>query len=348
MRALPITAVILLTTACSAQYSGPESVEYDPTGDRYFVSCTGSSSIRLRAQDGTVTDFVTGLADAAYGIELMGDTLFACEGGAVKGYRTSDAAEVFSLDLGGSFLNGITHDDHFIYTTDFSAKKIFKVDPAAGTFTTLVTNTVITPNGIINDPIGHRLIVVAWGTNAAIKAVDPGTGAITPLVNTTVSNIDGVTIDCHGNIIIASWSPDRLTSFEPTFTAPGVDLGATGLNNPADISFDPVHGLVCVPNAGSNAVTFFALPDCNVAVREVPGGDGYTTVLAYPNPTDGLVHIDLPLTQPTPFMVLNARGTLVASGTLRPHAMLDVAQLATGVYLIDLPSIKRYVRVVKN
>lgn len=348
MRALPPLAFILLSCSGSAQFNGPESVEYDATGDRCFVSCTGSSSIRQRAQDGTVTNFVIGLAEAPYGLELMGDTLFACEGGGVKGYRTGDAAEVFSLDLGGSFLNGLTNDGHFLYATDFSGHKVFKVDPSAGTFTTLVANTVITPNGIVYDATGDRLIMVAWGSNAPIKAVDPITGAITPLVTTSVGNIDGVTIDCQGNIIVASWTPARLTSFEPTFTAPGSDLGATGLNNPADIDFDPVHGRVCVPNAGNNVVSFFSLPDCSVGVRDVPGADGYTTVLARPNPTDGLIHVDLQIAGPTPFMVLNERGLLVASGTLKPYGMLDVSNLATGVYLIDLPSIKRYVRVVKN
>ena len=55
--------VFVASTLCLAQYSGPESVEYDAAGDRYLVSNTGSSSIKQRDQLGTVTNFATGLSD---------------------------------------------------------------------------------------------------------------------------------------------------------------------------------------------------------------------------------------------------------------------------------------------
>jgi hypothetical protein len=348
MRAFYLLFSFSLACCSGAQYSGPESVEYDAVNNRCFVSCTGSNSIKQRASDGTVTDFVTGISGAPYGIELKGDTLFACVGGGIKGYLSSDASEVFDLDLGGTFLNGLATDGVYLYTTDFSAKKVYKVDPVAGTFDVLVSNTVTTPNGIVYDAALDRLVMVAWGGSAPIKAVNKETGALSTLTTTALTNIDGITIDCHGNFIVASWSPDRLTLYEPTFTAPAVDLGANGLNNPADIDFDEVNGGIWAPNAGSNTVTFHAMPECSVNVNEVPGGMGYTTVHARPNPADGLIHIDLPLTAPTPFLVLNDRGLLIASGTLKPYGMLDVGSLAAGVYVIDLPSIKRYVRVVKN
>ncbi len=323
-------------------------MEYDTIGNRCFVSCTGSNAIKQRAADGTVTDFVAGISGAPYGIELKGDTLFACVGGGLKGYLLADGTEVFALDLGATFLNGLTTDGVLLYTTDFSAKKVYRVDPSAGTFDVLVNNTISTPNGIVYDAAQDRLVMVAWGSNATLKAVDKQTGAVSTLTTTTLTNIDGITIDCHGNFIVASWSPDKLTSYEPTFTAPAVDLGALGLNNPADIDFDEVNGGIWAPNSGSNTVTFHAMPECSVGVNDVPGAQGYTTIQARPNPTDGLIHIDLPLTAPTPFLVLNDRGLLIASGTLKPYGMLDVSSLASGVYVIDLPSIKRYVRVVKN
>src|SRR5436190_420804 len=88
----------LLLTCCTgnAQYSGPESVEYDAVGDRYFVSNTGSSLIKVRSQAGVVTDFVS-VSPAPYGLEIKGDTLFACSGGSVKGYLLSNATQVFNL-----------------------------------------------------------------------------------------------------------------------------------------------------------------------------------------------------------------------------------------------------------
>jgi hypothetical protein len=107
-------------------------MEHDAEGQRYFVSNTGSNSINQRSYDGTLSAFASNLPGAPYGIELQGDTLFACINGGIRGYSTVDATEVFNLPLGGTFLNGLTSDGEFLYTTDFSTKKIFKVDPGHG------------------------------------------------------------------------------------------------------------------------------------------------------------------------------------------------------------------------
>jgi DNA-binding beta-propeller fold protein YncE len=320
-------------------------VEYDPVGDRYLVSCTGNSTIKQRAQDGTVTNFVTGLPDSPYGLEIKGDTLFANVGGSVMGFLLSTGAEVFNLNVGGSFLNGLATDGHFLYTSDFSTKKIFKVDPNAGTFTTLVANTTQTPNGLVYDASLGRLWLACWGSSARIKGYDPISGAEVSTYTTALGNIDGITLDCQGRLLVASWSPNQITRFENTFTQPAVVLVSTGLNQPADIDYDEVNNRVCIPNAGNNTVVLVDDGSCTTSVLEQPG---YRTINAIPNPTDGLVSIDMDMEEPQPFMVFNQRGLLVASGTLRPRAMLDVRTLAAGIYMIDLPRIKRFVRVVKN
>ncbi len=337
---------ILLSSGCigHAQYNGPESCEYDAVADRWLISNTGDNTIKQRSSGGTVTPFVSTPA-APYGLEIQGDTLFACEGGTIKGYLLSNASLVFDLDLGATFLNGITTDGHFIYTTDFNVHRIYKVDVAAQTFTTLVSNTTDTPNGIKYDPSLAKLWVAFWGSNAKVKSYDKSSGAQLSTFSTSVTNIDGITLDCLGRILISSWSPDRITRYENTFTLPAVDLGVAGLNNPADIGYDHIHNRIGIPNAGSSTVQLFEQLDCTTAVIEQPG---YTTISAVPNPTDGLLHIDLKTSAQQPFMVLDARGLLVASGTLSPSGMLDISSLAPGMYLIDLARLKKYVRVVKR
>ncbi len=332
-----------ISVVASAQYSGPESVEYDPVGDRYFVSNTQSQTIKVQAQDATVSTFAN-VGAAPYGLEIMADTLYACVGTRVKGYALGDAALVFDIDLGASFLNGITTDGAFLYCTDFSASRIYKVDPLAATFEVLVSNTNGTPNGIVWDPIGQRLVVGFWGSNAPIKAFDRNSGAATTLMaNSGVGSIDGVTIDCHGNFLVASWSPARITRFEPTFTQPGVNTGITGLSSPADIDFDHVHARVCIPNSGSNTV-LLAEVNCSTGIAKPRG---YTTRV-YPNPTSGLVRFDPPNGRPEPYMVLDARGCLQATGTLRAHAAMDLAALPDGRYTIVFTRLAEQVRVVKE
>ena len=344
MRTPLLLSLFLGITACSAQYNGPESVEYDAVGDRYFVSNTGSGSISVRDQAGVVTPFVT-VAPAPYGLEIKGDTLFACSGGSVKGYLLSNASMVFNRNVGGSFLNGITTDGRFLYVTDFSATRIYKVDPTNNSHTTLVSNTAGTPNGIVWDPIGDRLVVVFWGSNAKIKGFDRNTGAPTALfVNTGLTNIDGVTIDCLGNFLVASWSPAHITRYTPDFVAAGVDLGVAGLNNPADIDFDLVHNRICIPNAGNNTVVLHDL-DCSLGINEAPTN---RVIRALPNPSEDVIRFDPPFARSEPYVLLDARGLLIGGGTVSANAHFDVTKLVPGNYVILFTRIGALVRIVRK
>ena len=336
----------LLLTACTAssQYNSPESVEYDTAGDRYFVSNTGDNTIKQRDQAGAVTAFVS-VSPAPYGLEIQGDTLFACSGGSVKGYSLSSAALVFNLNLGGTFLNGITSDGTHIYVTDFSAKRIHKIDPALGTSSILVNSTVFTPNGIVYDPADDRLVVVAWGSNAAITAVDKNSGAMTTLSTTNLTNIDGVTIDCDGHFIVASWSPDRLTRYEPSFTLPGVIVPATGLNNPADIDFDPLHGTVCVPNANGNSVSLVPVAECTVGVAPVMAWEEFQV---FPNPAEAIIRVALGAIGPVPYLLMDAKGLMVGGGVLPVGGLLDIEPLRSGTYVLSIPGLRKLARFVRE
>lgn len=331
--------------AVFSQYNGPESVEHDPVGQRYFVSNTESNSILQRSYGGTVSVFKGSLPGAPYGLELKGDTLFACMGGAVRGYDTSDGEEVFNLGFGASFLNGITTDGTFLYVTDFSAKKILKVDVAQQSFTTLVAQTGTTPNGIVWDEAMDRLWVVNWGSNAKIKAYDRNTGAELSSFTTALANLDGITLDCQGRIIVSSWSPARISRFGTTFSNPPVDLAVPGLSNPADLDYDTVNDRICVPNSGNNTVVFAEVMDCTAGFTNPSGGDSFSL---HPNPSDGFLAVDPPVHSPVPFLILNVRGALVASGTLRPNGLLDIAALAPGMYMLELPSLRKRAKFVRR
>jgi DNA-binding beta-propeller fold protein YncE len=345
MRHLAVVAFASASIA-QAQYSGPESVEYDAVGDRYFVSNTNSSVIKVRSQAGTVADWVS-VNPAPYGLEIMGDILFACSGGTIKGYSLNDASLVFNLNLGATFLNGLATDGEFLYATDFntSQRKIHKVDPVAGTSQVLVANTGGQPNGIVWDPVGERLVVVFWGSSAPIKAYDRETGAETVLTsNSGLANLDGITIDCMGAFLVSSWTPARLTRFMPDFASAGVNLGITGLSSPADLDFDAVNNRVCIPNSGSNTVTLAPL-DCTTGVRAAAAP---LALRAVPNPTNGLLRIEPALQRDEPYMLFDARGLLVGGGMARNGALLDITRLSRGTYFIEFNRLGQRLRVVKE
>jgi len=167
---------------CSATFSqtlnGPESIEWDANNNRWLIGNKGNGTILARSENGTLSNFVTGIPSGPYGIEILGDVLYSCEGGFIRGYNLTTGSNVFTLNLNATFLNGLTSDgNNNLYATDFSAKKIFKIDVNAVSFTTIATGLAKTPNGILYDGENNRCIYVTWGSNAPIMAIDLTTNA---------------------------------------------------------------------------------------------------------------------------------------------------------------------------
>jgi hypothetical protein len=269
--ALHSFAVLLACTGCAAHaqsYDGPESVEYHARLDRHLVGNTGGP-ILTRAADGTLGLFTDATA-SPYGIELLGGTLFALDGGHLKGFDIDSAVPTLDYPIAGAaFLNGITSDGaHVLYVSDFSAKKIHRIDvadleaPVAGT---PVSTGSATPNGLVFDRAGQRVLVATWGSNAKILSLDAtGDTAPVPLIETPLSNIDGIALDCNGAIVVAAWggcgvAGGCLARFEPPFELDTpFTLLAEGLSSPADIDFGRASGMIAVPESGSDQVSLHA------------------------------------------------------------------------------------------
>jgi hypothetical protein len=255
--------------AANAQtYNGPESVEYHARLDRTLVSNTGGN-ILARASDGTLSLF-TADPGSPYGIELLAGTLFVLDNGHLKGYDIDSATPVLDLAIpNASFLNGITSDGaHTLYVSDFSAKKIHRIDVAdlaAPVLGTPVSTGSATPNGLVFDHANQRVLIATWGSSAKVLSLDIADGATpVPLINTSLSNIDGITLDCQGAIIAAAWGScgmagGCLARFEPPFALDTpFALLADGLSNPADIDYSRVSGDIGVPESGSDQVSLHA------------------------------------------------------------------------------------------
>lgn len=259
----------LLFSWTNAQSFGGESVEHDPAANRFFSSSDGSSIVQ-RAANGTVSYFGSGL-DADYGMEVMGNTLFAITGLQIRGYDLTTEMQVMSLSItGANFLNGLTSNGtDKLWATAFGNNKIFEIDVAnlaSPSFTEVVSNTVSTPNGIVYDGPNNRLVFVSWGSNAPIKAVDLANNyAVSTLVTTSLGNIDGIDEDNQGNFYISSWSPDRISMYDNAFANPPVTITAPGVNNPADICYALTTDTLAIPN-GNGTVTFVGFSAVNVDV----------------------------------------------------------------------------------
>ncbi|HRH66084.1 MAG TPA: T9SS type A sorting domain-containing protein [Bacteroidia bacterium] len=341
--ALLIPLLFLSFITIAQTYSGPESVEYDYAARRWLIANTSSHQVLSRDSSGTLSVFASGLGSGPYGIEIVGDTLFCCSGSSIKGFLLSSGAPVFTLNVGASFLNGLTHDDSGnLIATDFSAKKIFKVNIAAQTFSAIASNMTNTPNGIVFDGANNRCVIVTWGSNAPILGIDMVTYALSTILPTTLSSCDGITRDGSGRYYVSTWGTQSIVRFDSSFSAPPLTV-ADSLSSPADIFYNVVGDSLAVPNSGNNTVTFIGFPS-TVGLNEQSDELAFSI---YPNPvaSGGDIHVLMEKNRIGKFELFNAHGQIISSASISNSASgkwnavtFGTGDLKKGIYFLRLVS----------
>lgn len=287
-----MAGLVLAWGASSQTPSNIEAVEYDPQGNRWFVS-NGSSL--LVTEDGGSNWSFFGEAQASHGMEVMNGVLYAIGDNVIRSYDLADATLLGTLAIPGVvFLNGMGNNGAgTLVVSDFSGGRLHAVDasdPTQMTHTPLTGSLGVTPNGVVVDVANNRAIVVCWGNNADIIAVDLESGEVTPLVDGTgLGNLDGIDDDGQGQYYVSSWSPTRVTRYNADFTEAVPVLGAQdGLSNPADISYAEALDILGIANSGSDAVSFHAfgetsdLTEMEAAFGASRRQDTWTVSLAWP------------------------------------------------------------------
>jgi sugar lactone lactonase YvrE len=256
-------------------YNSPESVEFDYANNRWFIANNGGNNILTRnSTNGALAVFVaTGFSGGGpHGLEIVGDTLYACAGNSLRAYNINTAALVFNINLGATFLNGITHDaTGNLYITDYSGNKIYRFNTNTRQFNAFVSTGLSSPNGIIYDQPNNRCVFVQW--TGAIKSVLLSDSTVTTLVASSgLSSVDGITKDGIGNYYVSSWSPQRITRYSNTFTSPTAVV-STGLSNPADIFYNVVADTLGVPNSGTGNSTAYYYFGSATGIEESANND---------------------------------------------------------------------------
>ncbi len=327
--------ILLISAVANAQtYSGPESVVYDQVNNRYFISNNGANQILARDSMGALTIFTSNITTGPHGLEIVGNTLYACDGTSMRGFDLTTAASVMNLNVGATFLNGICTDgNNFLYTTDFTAKKIFKINIAAQTFTTFVTGLAKSPNGIVYDGANQRIIWVTWGNNAPIMQAHLSDSVASQVTATTLGNCDGIDRDGSGNYYVSAWNTSSIYRFDNLFSAAPVAV-VTGLSSPADIYYNLTNDSLVSPNAGSNTVTFHYMG--SVASVKENQGNAFSI---YPNPASNELKIQSSAVKIKQVSILNALGTEVLNVDFKNQnsalkTTIDISNLKPGIYFV--------------
>lgn len=325
-------------------YNGAESVEFDFANNRYLVSNTSSNQIIARAADGTLSVFAT-LTGSPYGIEIVGDTLYCCTSGNLRGVNLNTGVQIFNQTIAsGAFLNGITHDPAGnLYMTGFSSKKVYRFNTATRQFNTYVNNTVTTPNGIIYDAydgVNPRLVLAGWGTPATVKSISLADSSISLLVSTPFGSIDGIAKGKNGNFYIACWSNNSIQRYDSTFANAPAAMVTTGISSPADIYYNQVTDSLAVPFGANVNFYYFGNPTGEATLS------AQQAISLFPNPSAGIVTLtNYGKTTANVAVKLyeTGSGKLVYDeyiGTLNQSTSINLSKnkLSSGLYLFELSS----------
>jgi hypothetical protein len=319
----------------SQTYNGPESVVYDSAGKRYFISNNGANQILQRDSSGQLSVFSTSISSGPHGLEIANNTLYACDGGSVKGFSLSTGAQVMNISTGGTFLNGICYDGgNFLYVSDFSAKRIYKINISTQSSSLYINGLAKSPNGIIFDGNNQRLIWVTWGTNAPIMQASLADSSASQLKATTLGNCDGIVRDNNGNYYVSAWSTQSAHRFDSTFTA-APTVAVSGLSNPADIYYNTENDSLVSPNAGNNTVTFHYLGTAS------PTAVPLTTqseLRFYPNPAADFIQIENSTGEVLSIEIYDLTGRKLLSfhSLSGDRPQVDISGLEKGLYAIRI------------
>ncbi|MGK0365925.1 MAG: hypothetical protein ACI85O_002995 [Saprospiraceae bacterium] len=345
MKLVFTTLLLTFTTLIFAQnYQNAESVEYDPSQNRWLVA--NGDNILQRAADGTLSAFGTG--PGSHGMEVVGENVFVCEGGnRIRGYNLETEEEVMNLPMpSASFLNGLTNDGgNFLYATDFSDQKIYKIDItdlSNPTQEVIVANTVVTPNGLLYDGENNRLLWVTWGNNASIRAVDLTDNSLSIVQTTSLSNIDGIDEDNDQNYYISSWGPARITKFDKDFINAPETVTTPGLTAPADIGYSKQTDTLAIPMGGNVIYVGLGEPPVVSGLNDLVFGDFGMNIFPNPVTESSVIQFELETSQKVDLTIFDMEGRKIRtllSGTQmhgKHKVVLAEIPLSNGVYFCRL------------
>ena len=255
-------------------FVAPEAVRYDPDQDVYFVANWGTGTpsaadnngfISRMRPDGTIDSlrFIAGGAagvtlHAPRGMTIVGDTLWAADFDAVRGFDRRTGAPLASVDFSSidrGFLNDLAADaEGAVYVTDTGRNKIYRV--RGGPTLALSDSLLGSPNGITWDAANRRFLVLPFGGGHTIRAWTPGAASVTNVSTSTGAKFDGIEVLSGGRLLASSQADTSLHLFQGENGRPIIRVGGP----PADIGVDTRRNRVAVPIVALNRVELYQLP----------------------------------------------------------------------------------------
>ena len=246
----------------SPVYDAPDQAVWDPSSRSWFVSNLGGGISLERDgygwivkldQTGKVIDprWVENL-DAPSGMVVAGNLLYVVDRDGLYEINIATAKiSHFYKVTAPQFLNDVAlGPDGQLYVSDFSAQRIYRVDPERKTVE--IFKLIVASWGPIVDPA-----TFATSRKGAVLSVDLHTKTIVPYLKEglEVGNLEGIA-KVGDDFYITDWMSGLLLRI----TKESFSVVISGLKNPTDPNYAEELGVLAIPEHGSNRVLFIKLP----------------------------------------------------------------------------------------
>lgn len=247
-------AALLILKLGGNKLDKPESIVYDPIGDRFLISNTGSGSIVAMDSKGKYKDYLPKAFNSPKGMALRDDMLFVCEPNRIVAVDVSEAKIVDKYEISGArALNDIALDEYGkIYSTDTEMNCVWIYNPKDGSTEKVTSPLFKKPNGIYYDRPRWQMFVVNFAERSPILSLDVRDNQVSIFMDSVYSQLDGIAEDDWGRLFISSWAEEMIIEIPQEQNR--FLVRKTGLKSPADLYYHLPTNELLVPLHHKNKI----------------------------------------------------------------------------------------------
>jgi len=323
--------------------NGPNDIVFDPSNKCYLIANWAGNNIVVIDSLGNQSYYRSNITHA-HGMETKDSILFVASYHNLLLLNLYSSSTIVSIFVPGSeYLGHIALDSlYYVYITDWSARKLFRIDLNNQTSTTLYTFNSI-PVGISYEENNNRIILLTLVENAPILAYNITGGNIDTVRNTNIDDPDAICKDSNGNYCVTSFTENIVYRFEGDFSSEP-EIISTGHGGPSGIGYNKPDNVIGVTNYNFNSIDLIPLSPNNVKSEKNIQLECYYLIQNYPNPFNPTTTIkyDIPERSFTTLKIYDVLGNEIETlvNEEKPVGTYEITWLAeslpSGVYFYQL------------
>ena len=228
---------------------------FEPSNNHYLVANWAGNSIVVIDSLGNQSYFRSNVTNA-HGMDIKDSILYVTSLHNLLLIDLNSPSIIVSIYVPGSeYLGHIALDSsHYVYITDWSAQRLFRININDQTSTTLHTFNS-RPVGVSYEENNNRLIVLTLVDNAPILSYNLSAGTIDTVRNTNINDPDALCRDVNDNYYVTSFAENIVYRFGADFSS-GPDIISTGHGGPSGIGYNMSDNTIGVTNYYFNSIFF--------------------------------------------------------------------------------------------